>query len=296
MIRRPPRSTLFPYTTLFRSPDDDDDLEDVEQRRRHENEQENPGLEDEDETEEGQDQDVTGEHVGEKSDAQRDQPHELAEDLQRDDEAQQELRGLRDPTLEVADGPVPADPFDMREKECQQCQRERHGDGAGRRVDAPDGYSVPRLTGQRQRNETEQVDDEDEEEKRRDVREPAADGLRRQPLLGDLNLRNLVDLFADGLPHPGFDAKAHSHQQDSEEDRQDGPEHEVGNCLRDRQVERAQMDGDPVVLLELLDRIERAPRKRCLWKREGEEHDAEQTRLHRPAPKYATMERPSSNV
>src|SRR3989454_11226450 len=82
------------------NPDDDDDLEDVEQRRRHENEQENPGLEDEDETEEGQDQDVTREHVGEKSDAQRDQPHELAEDLQRDDEAQQELRSLRDPTLE----------------------------------------------------------------------------------------------------------------------------------------------------------------------------------------------------
>src|SRR3989442_10234902 len=26
MIRRPPRSTLFPYTTLFRSPDDDDAL------------------------------------------------------------------------------------------------------------------------------------------------------------------------------------------------------------------------------------------------------------------------------
>src|SRR2546429_4821296 len=25
MIRRPPRSTLFPYTTLFRSPDDADD-------------------------------------------------------------------------------------------------------------------------------------------------------------------------------------------------------------------------------------------------------------------------------
>src|SRR2546429_7664650 len=24
MIRRPPRSTLFPYTTLFRSPDEDD--------------------------------------------------------------------------------------------------------------------------------------------------------------------------------------------------------------------------------------------------------------------------------
>src|SRR3712207_7327787 len=26
MIRRPPRSTLFPYTTLFRSPDGDDHL------------------------------------------------------------------------------------------------------------------------------------------------------------------------------------------------------------------------------------------------------------------------------
>src|SRR3712207_8617135 len=26
MIRRPPRSTLFPYTTLFRSPDEDADL------------------------------------------------------------------------------------------------------------------------------------------------------------------------------------------------------------------------------------------------------------------------------
>src|SRR2546425_3349193 len=27
MIRRPPRSTLFPYTTLFRSPDSDTDRE-----------------------------------------------------------------------------------------------------------------------------------------------------------------------------------------------------------------------------------------------------------------------------
>src|SRR2546430_13400241 len=77
MIRRPPRSTLFPYTTLFRSPDDDDDLEDVEQRRRHENEQENPGLEDEDETEEGQDQDVIREHVGEKSDRSEEHTSEL---------------------------------------------------------------------------------------------------------------------------------------------------------------------------------------------------------------------------
>src|SRR3712207_7515624 len=29
MIRRPPRSTLFPYTTLFRSRDDDEELQDL---------------------------------------------------------------------------------------------------------------------------------------------------------------------------------------------------------------------------------------------------------------------------
>src|SRR5260221_4660519 len=32
MIRRPPRSTLFPYTTLFRSRRDDRDRDDPEQR------------------------------------------------------------------------------------------------------------------------------------------------------------------------------------------------------------------------------------------------------------------------
>src|SRR5207342_3135762 len=66
--------------------DDDDDLEDVEERRGHEHEQERPGLEDEDEPEEGQDQDVTGEHVREESDTQRDEAHELTQDLERDDE------------------------------------------------------------------------------------------------------------------------------------------------------------------------------------------------------------------
>src|SRR5256885_2396751 len=33
MIRRPPRSTLFPYTTLFRSPVVLEESEDVERRR-----------------------------------------------------------------------------------------------------------------------------------------------------------------------------------------------------------------------------------------------------------------------
>src|SRR2546425_6177422 len=35
MIRRPPRSTLFPYTTLFRSPMEDRSLEDRELAERH---------------------------------------------------------------------------------------------------------------------------------------------------------------------------------------------------------------------------------------------------------------------
>src|SRR4051812_26760744 len=158
---------------------DDHDFEDVEQRRRSKNEQERPGLEDEDEPEEGQDQDVPGQHVGEESDAQRDQPHELAEDLEGDDQPQQHLRGLGNPTLEVADRPVPTDPLDVREEERQQCESERDRDGARSRIDAPDGDSVPGLPGQRQRNEAQQVDDEDEEKERGDVREPPVDRLRR---------------------------------------------------------------------------------------------------------------------
>ena len=44
--------------------------------------------------------------------------------------------------------------------------------------------------------------DEDEEHQRRDVREPAADRLRRQALLGDLRLGDLVDLLAERLAQP----------------------------------------------------------------------------------------------
>src|SRR3712207_7654765 len=36
MIRRPPRSTLFPYTTLFRSQPDDDEARQCQQRARRE--------------------------------------------------------------------------------------------------------------------------------------------------------------------------------------------------------------------------------------------------------------------
>src|SRR3712207_8691527 len=36
MIRRPPRSTLFPYTTLFRSPEDEDVLDPGDRDRQRE--------------------------------------------------------------------------------------------------------------------------------------------------------------------------------------------------------------------------------------------------------------------
>ena len=56
------------------------------------------------------------------------------------------------------------------------------------------------LAGERQRQEAEQVDDEDEEHQGRHVREPEPDRLARQPHLGDLRLRDVVDHLADGLP------------------------------------------------------------------------------------------------
>ena len=157
------------------------------------------GLQDEDQPEEREDQDVAGEHVREETDGQRDQAHELAEDLERHDQPEQRLRRLGDPALEVAHGTVPADALEVREDERQQRERERHRERARRRVDPPRRHAVPRLAGERQRDEAEQVDDEDEEHQRRDVREPAADRLGRQPLLGDLGLRDVVDDLADRL-------------------------------------------------------------------------------------------------
>src|SRR5215471_3354658 len=134
--------------------DDDDDLEEVEQAQERE------------------DQDVAGEHVGEEPDAQRDQPHELAEDLERHDQDQEPLRRLRDPALEVAACPVPLDPLVVGEAEREEGKRERHRERRGRGVDHPRRHAVPGLAGQRQRDEAEQVDHEDEEEQGRDIREP----------------------------------------------------------------------------------------------------------------------------
>src|SRR5262245_46220677 len=76
--------------------DDDNDLEEVEHNRERHDQGQRQGLEDEDQAQEREDQDVPGEHVREESDAQRDQAHQLTEDLERHDQEQQALRRLRD--------------------------------------------------------------------------------------------------------------------------------------------------------------------------------------------------------
>src|SRR5215212_4973430 len=118
-------------------PDHDHDLEDVEEDRRDDHRDQGERLEDEDQAEEREDQDVAREHVREEPDAERDQPHELAEDLERHDQREEGLRRLGDPALEVAHGPVPLDALVVREDEGQERQRERHGDRARGRVDPP---------------------------------------------------------------------------------------------------------------------------------------------------------------
>src|SRR3954452_23059331 len=81
---------------------DDHDLEQVERDRGgygHDGDDEIP--EHEDEPDERQDQHVAGEHVGVETDGEADQPHELTEDLERDDQRVQRLRHVGDPALEI---------------------------------------------------------------------------------------------------------------------------------------------------------------------------------------------------
>src|SRR5262249_12099826 len=89
-----------------------------------------------------------------------------------------------------------------------------------------------------------------------------------------------------------------AHEKEAEEDRDGGAEQQVDDRLRDRQVERAEVDRDPFVLDELLRRVELALRERA---RRGEERECNRDEQdagarHRAAPKYESSESPSSNV
>ena len=195
-------------------------------------------------------------------------------------------------------GAVPLDPLVVRDEERDERERERDRERARRGVDPPRRDVVPRLAGQRQRDEAEQVDHEDEEQQGRDVREPAAERLRRQPLLRDLILRELVQRLADRLALARQQGEPAPHREDPERARQDGAEHEIRDRLRDRQVDRADVDRDPRVLLELRRRVE-VPRRRGRNGDERENCDDEkcpQPRQRAGLPKYELSEKPSSNV
>src|SRR5215210_3039626 len=101
--------------------DDDQDLEEVERPRERDcDDREEHVLEHEDQPDEREDQHVAGEHVRVEPDGERYEPHELPEDLQRDDQRVHRLRDVRDPALEVAHRAVRPDPLVVREDEREQ--------------------------------------------------------------------------------------------------------------------------------------------------------------------------------
>src|SRR5215470_19542469 len=85
--------------------DHDHDLEDVEDERgRQPEEPPRRRVDDENEADHREDEDVAREHVRVEPDREADQPHELRDDLDRDDQRQDSLRQVtRDPGTEVAD-------------------------------------------------------------------------------------------------------------------------------------------------------------------------------------------------
>src|SRR5262249_11870301 len=120
--------------------------------------------------------------------------------------------------------------------------------------------------------------------------------LVRQALLGDLGLCDLVERLPHRLAPVRNGAAANPHQHDPEQDRERAPDHEVHDRLRDRQVQRPDVDRNPLVLLELRRRVEVPTRERGCGKRKGEERGNEEPADHSPLPKYVTSDRPSSNV
>ncbi len=79
-------------------------------------------LEDDDEAEHDEDQHVAGEHVGEETDGERDQPHELGDDLERrrSSAAAPSARRGGIQLLKYRDDAVVADALDVRGDERDQ--------------------------------------------------------------------------------------------------------------------------------------------------------------------------------
>ena len=154
-----------------------------------------------------------------------------------------------------------------------------------------------RLPGERQRDEAEHVHHPDEQHQARDVREPPPDRLGRQALLRDLRLRHLVERLADRLAARRQQREPRAHQHDAEQDRQCRADPEIDDGLRDREVERPDVDRDPFVQRDLVGRVEGASGERRRRECEREQGDGEEPLSHRAAPeKYVARERPSSKV
>jgi len=113
----------------------------------------------------------------------------------------------------------------------------------------------------------------------------------------DLRLGDLVDLFPEGLPCIRLDLHLPAHEEDPERHREDRAEHQVDDCFRDRQVEGADVDRDPLVLLELVSRVELAPCERARRRGQCEGRREEECTPHSGSfPKYETSDRNSSIV
>ena len=135
------------------------------------------------------------------------------------------------------------------------------------------------LARERQRDEAEQVDHEDEEQQRATYGNQRADRLGGSPCSRDLRLGDLVDRLADRLPCcSGSSASRLRIVKMPSAIVQERAEHQVDDRLRDREVERAEVNRDPLVLLELRRRVEVAPREGGLRREQRERRDDEEDR------------------
>ena len=140
-------------------------------------------------------------------------------------------------------------PRHQRERERDRQRRGRGEDRERRHLDPADRHLLVR---ERQGDEPEDVDGPDEDHQRGAVRKPACDRMRREPLLGDRYLRDLVDRLSERLAPVRLASDLDPHEHDPDETRAERSEQEVGDRLVDRHVDRPDVNRDPRVQVPLL--------------------------------------------